>query len=268
MAFTDFCDVFGSFHEEGFNRIVRHLQLQRPSLFNYGTADMVGREQIYCHEIEAHPAVTEFNNPLITESPYLPIPGYAGSFGMSYLMQLTKVEIDFEPSNVINLPSELEPPLREQQFALQASFCVGMGCPERRILDYLGDANLDDLFSNSDYDFTTGKPENGIPFQQLNCFCLDVHAVLHVERRGGAIALRLDGFEITDIRPEGLENGMECYIETILRLSILPKIRIQLTDLVFDIQDFITVQPTPISSDVPFNPAIQEDAISVFINLN
>ena len=259
MAFTDFCDVFGFFHEEGFNRIVQHLQLQRPSLFNYGTADMKGKERTYCRPIETHSAVAEFRDPLFTKSPYLPIPGYTGPFGMSYLMQLTDIKIDFHPSNVINLPSELDPPLSEQRFALQASFCVGMGCPERKILDELGDSSSNDQ---------SGKPLSGLPYRNLNCFCLNVYAVLHVQRRNGEIALRLDGLEIADIRPEGLENSLECYIETILRLSVLPKIRILLTDLVFDIQNFITVQPTSISSDVPFNPAIQDDAISVFINLN
>jgi len=269
MAFTDFCDIFGSFHEDGFNRIVSHIQRQRPSLFNYGTEDMLKKEKLYCSRIEAHPAVNEFKNPKITISPYLPIPGYAGPFGMSYLMQLTKILIDFHPSNTIDsLPGELEPPLRDQKFAMQASFCVGMGCPDKRTLDYLGDFDFD-VFSNyTDINFETGKPEYGLPFEQMNCFCLDVYAVLHVERIDGQLRMKLDGFEIVDIRPQGLEDAMECYVEAIMRLSILPKLRIQLSDLVFNIQNYVTIEPTPISGDVPFNPSIAEDTLSVFVNLN
>ena len=37
MALTDHCDLFGAFHEEGFNRIVDHIRFQRPSMFNYAT---------------------------------------------------------------------------------------------------------------------------------------------------------------------------------------------------------------------------------------
>ena len=37
MALTDHCDVFGAFHEDGFNRIVDHIRFQRPSMFNYAT---------------------------------------------------------------------------------------------------------------------------------------------------------------------------------------------------------------------------------------
>lgn len=269
MAFTDFCDVFGSFHEDGFNRILNHIQQQRPSLFNYGTEDMLKKQKLYCHPIEAHPAVKEFDNPLITISPYLPIPGYEGPFGMSYLMQLTKVQIDFHKSNSIELPSELDPPLQEQHFALQASFCVGMGCPDKRVIDYLSDLDLDKILGKvSDKDFTTGKPEYGLPFDKMNCFCLDVYAVLHMERREDEIVMRLDGFEIVDIRPLGLENALECYVETIIRLSVLPKLKLQLNDLVFNIEDYISIEPTPISGDVPFNPSVADDRLSVFVNLN
>lgn len=35
MAFTDSSDLFASFHEDGFNRLISHVMQQRPSLFNY-----------------------------------------------------------------------------------------------------------------------------------------------------------------------------------------------------------------------------------------
>jgi hypothetical protein len=39
VPFTDNCDLYGAIHEDGINRVVRHIMRQRPSLFNYGTAD-------------------------------------------------------------------------------------------------------------------------------------------------------------------------------------------------------------------------------------
>lgn len=264
MALTDFCDVFGSFHEDGFNRIIRHIQRQRPSLFNYGTSDMQNRLDYLCAKINAHPAVKQFQNPYITVSPYLPIPGYMGPFGMSYIMQLHRLKLDFHPTNVIeSLPKELNPPLKEQQFALRASFCAGLGCPEDRSLDYIADLTLDEQMKLSE-----GGRREGLPFETLKCFCLDVYAVLHLERTNSTIKLRLDGLEIVDIRPEGLEDSIECYVKTIIKLSLLPRLTLQLEDLVFQINDFISVAPTPISADVPFNPSVTDDKVSVFVNIN
>lgn len=266
MALTDHCDVFGSFHEEGFNRIIHHIQTQRPSVFNYGTQDIINRKDLWCKEIKAHDAVFRFGNPLLTRSPYLPIPGYNGPFGMSYIMQLTKVVIDFHPGNSIILPPELAPPLKEQHFALSATFCVGMGCPDKRYVDDI--TSKDPQRDDEDRKEEPTDPTRGFPFEKLNCFCIDIVAVLHVERQNNYIELKLDGLEIVDIRPEGLENILECYIETIIRLSLLPKLRMSLNNLVFEIENYVTIEPTPISPNVPFNPSIGDDKVSVFVNLN
>lgn len=268
MAFTDNCDIFGSFHEDGFNRIVKHIQYQRPSLFNYGTLDMVGKEKLYCKAIETHPSVKQFGNPLIEISPYLPIPGYNGAYGMSYMMQLTKVLLDFHPSNVIELPTELNPPLNKQRFALSASFCVGMGCPIDKVIDSIIDQNNEQSDRDKGRQRDLKLPKIGIPFRELTCFCLDVYAVLHLELYNNELRMKLDGIEIVDIKPDGLENMLECYVETIIRLSLLPKLKIKLKDLVFNIENYIAIEPTPISGDVPFNPSIDKDQISVFVNLN
>ena len=55
MAFTDHCDVFASFHEDGFNRILEHLQRQRPSMFNYATRQIAQNPELLCRVINAHP---------------------------------------------------------------------------------------------------------------------------------------------------------------------------------------------------------------------
>jgi hypothetical protein len=67
VAFTDHSDLYGSFHEDGLNRIIRHVMAKRPSLFNYGTEWVAEqwRERLCCPP-EVAPEVLERNNPVVT----------------------------------------------------------------------------------------------------------------------------------------------------------------------------------------------------------
>jgi hypothetical protein len=267
MAFTDHCDVFGSFHEEGFNRIIRHVMLQRPSLFNYATADLVGPppDKRVCHPFKVHPGVNQYSNPHMDTVPYLPIPGFNGPYGLSFSVQLSELELDFYPTNRFSLPAELGNKLPAQQLALRAKVCAGIACPDRQILDRLGDAEWERSREDKEQ---VPVPERPLPFERLQCFCLELFGVAGVERTATHLKLRLSGLEIRDIAPEGLENSMECYIETMLRLAVFPKLQIALNDLVFDLGGFVSIEPTPISAQVPFNPSVDNDQLSVFLNLS
>nr|WKN35135.1 hypothetical protein K4G66_22420 [Tunicatimonas sp. TK19036] len=268
MALTDHSDVFASFHEDGFNRIIEHIMQQRPSLFNYGTPDLVQNPQQLCQKINAHPAVEKAQNPLIKQIDYLPIIGYDGPFGFSFGLQLTDFKIDFHPSNVIGLPPQLNPPLKEQELALTAQACAGLGCPDpefiERLISILPDPKQDERERPDD---EPRKPLSPMPFRGLTCFCLEVFGVVKAVQQNGYLSLRLQGLEIKDILPAGLEDSIECYISTMLKLAILPKVRIALEDLIFELTDFLSVGPTPISADVPFNPNVSQDQIAVFADL-
>ncbi|WPP52763.1 hypothetical protein [Catalinimonas niigatensis] len=126
MAFTDQSDLFGALHEEGVNRVVKHIRRQRPSLFNYGTALVQANPALLCERIDAAPGVTA----LITVQPPLPLFG-AEQFALNYCFQFTGFEIEFHPGNVVSLPPQLNPPLAEQHFAFRAALCGGIGCPSR-----------------------------------------------------------------------------------------------------------------------------------------
>jgi hypothetical protein len=52
MAFTDNCDLYGAVHEQGVNRVIQHLMLQRPSMFNYATADVAGNKELWCEQVK------------------------------------------------------------------------------------------------------------------------------------------------------------------------------------------------------------------------
>lgn len=100
-----------------------------------------------------------------------------------------------------------------------------------------------------------------------------MYAVLHFDRISvngmEYIVLRLDGFEIVDILPNDLESGLECYVATILRVGILPKIRIAVDTMIFEVGGILNLSAglTPISNDVPDNPAIEEDQVKIFVDL-
>jgi len=277
MALTDHCDVFGALHEDGINRLVEHVMRKRPSLFNYGTRFFVLRPERLCHDIRPDPEVVRRGNPLLTEEDPLPIFGTDGTYGIDFCVQLAKLAIDFHPGSSIGLPPELAPPLGAQRLALTAEACAGIVCPDRAFAERIGD----DLAGRPPRD--RGKDDRGqdtprppprpLPGEKVECFCLELFALAHIERIVAAgqafLVIRLDGLEIVDIKPEGLENALECYIAAALRLAILPKLRLALDTLVFELGGFLTLSVglTPISAAVPNNPAIEDDQLKVFVEL-
>ncbi|HWO20365.1 MAG TPA: hypothetical protein VNO30_16465 [Kofleriaceae bacterium] len=282
-------------HEQSFNNIVLQLQAQRPSLFNYGTMTFASHPELLCNQtiikrIDPEVEVGVFDNPVVSEQPLLAIPGYSGPFGLEYCLQLAELSIDFHPSNVHTLPAALAPPLPEQRFSLKGRACAGLNCPSTDLLIKL--APNERAFSPvidtgthrqpardpagnppKDAPLVTQTPTRPFPFNRegIICFCLDLFAVLHLEREGSAaapiISLRLDNLEIVDIEPVRLENAVECFLKTILIMSVLPKVKLALNALILSVGKVLTIGPTPISAAVPFNPAIENDQIKVFVSL-
>lgn len=285
MAFTDLSDLYGAINEEGINLIVRHLMRLRPSLFNYGTAFIAQNPELLCHKIEADSMVYARNNPLITVEPALPVLGTNGLVGMNYCVQLLDMKIDFHPGNSITLPPELGI-LKKQQFALSAKACAGLGCPDEetlrtleKVFDRINTPIFVDEYVNSNTlshvpsQVTHDKRINPvvIPTRKLSCFCLEVFAVGHIEinQVGNRFIFKpkLDGLELVDLRPQGMEDAIECYVASVIRLGLLPRLQVALEKIVFDQMSEIltvTLKPTP---GLPNNPAIEGDELKAFINM-
>lgn len=279
MGFTDSCDIFASFHEDGFNQIISHVRRQRPSLFNYATADVAQNRELLCKAIDAHPIVFIRNNPLVTIVDPLPVPGT--NYGVNFAVQLVELRIDFHPGDEFNLPPELNPPLKAQRLAIKLTLCGGIGCPPKDIVNQFIPPPKD---SAKPTERKPDHPQENIPLiplptRQLICFCLDAYATggMRIVSYNGKSYLEpfLDGFEIVDIKPGGLENSLECYIGLMLKLVVLPGIRILLkfaplnltqgaTDL-FPQPTNIVLSPMPVSAALPNNPAIEGDILKVFI---
>jgi hypothetical protein len=285
MALTDFSPLFASVHEDGINRLVRHVMAQRPSLFNYGTQWVADApDKRLCKKPLVDPVVRRRKNPIITVEPPLPIVGTGGMYGMNFAAQLTELEIDFSPGT-IGLPGELNPPLKDQHFALRAEMCAGLGCPDDKLLDQFPPApqppfhvpgddrpNKDDdrkEDDQADKGRTIVLPTIVLPTLRLQCFCLEFFVVGHAEVNGSpdheVLEMKVDGLEIVDIKPQGLENGLECYLRMLLRYVVLPRMALALPVFVFDLLNLATIT-IEASTSVNPNPAIEDDLLKLFVD--
>jgi hypothetical protein len=264
MPFTDSAnnaDLYGAINEAGINLIAQHIFRQRPSLFNYGTDFVATHPELLCMPITAAPAVSQRGNPIISVQPPLPVLGTRPEVGLNYCFQISKAEIDFHPGRIA-LPPELNPPLGVQHFAVHAQICGGLGCPR-------------------DFNFPPDPHGREVvpPTDKLDCFCIDLFVVGHAEvevvnipSQGTKRFLvgKVDGLEIVDIKPDGLESSMECYLNALIQLVILPQAKVEITTLVtYVLKDIatITLVPTPVSPAIPNNPAIENDQLKMFIKL-
>lgn len=271
MAFTDNCDIFLDVHEAALNRVVRHFTRQRPSTFNIGSPALVANPGRACVTIDAHPVVLARQNPLIGLGPDLPVAGT--NFLIEYVFQLAALQVDVSKSNVFALPPELTP-LADQSIAAHARICAGLGCPPKEIVDIVKDrAAVIGTQLSAGRDVKTHPPRPvEIPFRELDCFCLDFFVAGGAQFAGPSgdehVIGRLDGIEIVDLTPTGLEDAIECYASLVVRLGLLPKLRVPLIRAVAGIASVgtLTVEPTP-APKVPHNPALEDDQIKVFLDV-
>lgn len=273
MALTDNCDLYAAVHEDGINRVIRHLMRQRPSLFNYATADVAQNRELWCHKIDATGDVVKFGQPLFTVMPPLPVLGSVNPLVLTgFCAQLVKAAIDFHPGKSIALPPELSPPLAPQRFSLQFTVCGGIVCPADRDVDQIpvgGAPVVDDKPSLVGHREQPKYPPvvvRGRP----QCFCLDVFVVGRFELVNGFLVGKVEGLEIVDIKPEGLENNLECYLKLTVNVVLRQRLAIALDALALSFpllgMGTVTLVPTP-NPPVPFNPAIEDDQLKAFVTL-
>jgi hypothetical protein len=275
LALTNNCDLYGAVHENGINNLIHHIMLQRPSLFNYGTALLALKPELFCEEVNVDPEVKKRANPIMTIENPLPVLGTNGQVALNFCFQITRIEIDFHPGNIITLPSELNPPLHPQRFAFHTRVCGGLGCSKDIVKEIPPPPPPPTTDEVAEIAKTLPAPPPPIvpSPRELVCFCIDVFVVGHVEITGSAgdqkLVGKVDGLEIVDISPEGLENNLECYLNLLLQLVVLPRTSIALEKMAFDILNIATISlsPSPTSPMQQFNPAIEENQLKVFIDV-
>jgi len=271
MAFTDDCDLYGAVHEDGINRALRHLMRQRPSLFNYATADIAANRELWCTKVEAVPEVQAHGNPLFTLMPPLPLLGAdAPPVGIGFIAQLSLARVDFHPGKLIPLPGELQPPLNEQRFALQFHACAAIECPSSELVDRIPVGGP----RTPNYTVADIPQKEVLLPGRTHCFCFDVFAVGSVSRQVAAgrdvLLGRLEALDIVDIRPDSLEANLVCYVKTAVNVVLREKLAIAWKALLlsFPLLDLATVTLAPTGNPPrPFNPAVEDDQVKVFVTM-
>jgi hypothetical protein len=265
MTLTQACDVFAAVQDSGIDRLVRHVFRQRPSLVNYASAGLARQPERLCRPVDAHPIVAIRGNPFVGVLPPLPVALTNGAYAVDYSFQVTAVELDVHPADVVSLPAELFPPLGEQRLAVHAGACFGFGCPPQEIVSRLPLPGDDDR---------PPREPVVIPARELLCSCVDIFAVLGADlvgpRGGQHVAGVFDGLEIVDLGPTELEDSIECYVGLVVRLGVLPRLRMPLIAIPpLPVGELFTIglEPTP-SAVVPNNPALEENQLKIFLDVS
>ncbi len=302
MPYTSNSDIYAAVQDAGTNRVVKHVMLQRPSLFNYGTALVAQDTDLLCSPIEAAPAVFAANNPLVTVIDPLPVVGT--SYAMNYAVQLTNGQIDFYPGNIITLPPNPSP-LPSQELAVHFGLCAGLGCPSDSLRlpippgRLLGNGTVPAMTRRAKALSThsssalrppgTGvvnpigpivpiQPQPGpivLPTQELDCVCLDLYATAGCSIIGPvgnqSIRPQVDGIDIPELAPVGLDKALECYALVALNDGILPTLGDSISTMAFGLINLpagIGDIQVSASTSVPNNPAIQDDQLELFIDVD
>ncbi len=271
MAFTDTCDLFASVHEDGLNRIADHIMRQRPSWFHFATPDVAANRELWCQVPAFTSDVERFGNPVFTLLPYLPVIGVdAPPVGLGFCVQMARAQVDLHPSSLFGLPDELGSKLRDQRLAIALRVCGGIRCPDPETLDRIPVTPPRDPRRER-----RPEPPRQVPVPgRMTCFCLDVFAVARVAREtiNGVerVVGKIDGVEVVDVEPKGLEAAMECYIRTAITLYLRQKLAIPLRTFFVDFPLFgmgtVSLAPTP-NPPVPHNPAVEEDQLKAFVTM-
>jgi hypothetical protein len=252
MTYTSNCDFYVAVQDAGINRILHHVMLQRPSLFNYGSILPLTNPHPICNPIQTVPQVEQANNPLITSEPRLPLLALTDPSTIiesplfDFIVQLTQGAIDFFPDNIITLPPGFNPPFAAQQFAVHFQVCAGLICPPQR------------------------------ERKNIDCFCLDLFAsggCRITTTPGGqqAISMNVSDIEIPELAPAGMEEALKCYALYTLNQGIIPGIAKTISQLAFSsiaLPNNMGSLTLSASTSVPNNPAIQDNQIETFVNLD
>lgn len=245
VTFTQNSDIYVAVKDDGINRVINHLMLQRPSLFNYGSILPVTDPRPVCRDIPTVPQVVQANNPLITRMD--PLPVIQTPITLDYIIQLNKGAIDLFPGSAFSLPPELNPPLKDQQFAVNLGVCAGLVCES-----------------------SMRKEKKNIDCFSLNLFATGGCGVTGVPGKQ-TISMNISGIEIPELKPDGMERAIECYALSALNQGILPKVADTISSLAFNsihLPEGMGSLTLSASTAVPHNPAIEDNQLKAFANLD
>lgn len=271
-------DLTVSFSDKALNRTAQAVMTQRPSAFNYAcptvrpvtdpSGAVVGSRIFYllCVPVPLPPGADPATFPRVTR--VAPFPFASRGPGLPWCLQITGLQIDFTPSDTITLPPELGGLLPAEGLAFEATATFGLGCPDQSVIDALGSVVPTSI--------AILPRAIVLPVDRMDCFTLRFVARGHFEVvnvPSGATTVQrvrfaMDGLEIVDLAPAGLESAVECYLTNLLRLYVLPRLVYDLAPFVVSILGVnVTVTPT-LTPGVSPNPDVSNDAATVSVDFN
>jgi hypothetical protein len=273
---TLMADVYGAITDDAVNRVIGFAHVRAPFLFNYvapsfsyvvdAQQKIIGMQDawIICSPVPDSPlpGVPKYTRLQPFQLPGIPVK-------LPYSIQIISLQLDFHPGDILTLPNELLPPLRDQSFGLAAMLQFGLACVPPDLITTLASQQFTAA--------TFNVPRLPVlPVTDLDCFVLRIFAtgrlsVLSIPlpfqpRPLEQIRLEVDGLEIVDIAPQGLEAAVECYLVAMLRGYVLPTLVLGLQDLTVS---SLGISVTPyLSPGLPHNPAIEQNELRVWLDLD
>lgn len=271
-------DIYGAVTDAGVNRAIRFMMVNWPFLFNHVAPVEVSHKDeqtglwhpetrwLVCHPVHLadHVHVPRYSRRPALRSSRVPMPG------IPYCIQITDLQVDFHPSDQIQLARQLDPPLNTQQFAIRVKASFGLACPPEKVIENL---IVNKLELGVDY----GDQFNSqvMDVDHLICFYLELQAVGHLYRamRPGddpakppitQIRVEMDDLEIINISPISLESALECYISMAIRAWLLPELVLALEPIFVNL---IGLTVTPSLPLIEPNPAIEHNELRVWLDI-
>jgi hypothetical protein len=258
-------DLYAAVTDDAMNRIAGFLHARAPYLFNYVAPSLRPRRDDAGN-------IVGFDDNWVVCTPVAPppppgVPRYRRippfrlqgvPIGLPCAIQLIHLRFDFHPGDIIALPPELPGPLAPQRFALEALIQFGVACvppaavaPPPPVRTHQWDLPV-------------------LPVDSLECFVVRIFLVGHLITGVGGmpqqIGLELDGLEIVDIKPAGLEGAVECYLIAMLKGVVLPQLVLGLQAVPVHTLGLTAVTPS-LSKGLPNNPAVEHNALHVWLDL-
>ena len=254
MAFTSFANVFASIDDVVIEALISKLLRDRPMWFNYGDARIAAHPEALCRQPVVDPSIPRsayvkpINLPATIDGKAL---GTLTVPALNFCAQITAIEIDFSPGDIISLPPELTPPLPPQRVAVHLGATAGLG------------------------DGAAQSPA-------LHCFSLDLYLILGIQVRGQAplnqpVTLHVypyvQSIEVGGLVPDGLRDALRIlltsFAQSVLKYiddrgGILVTKKIDLNQVKIKVNPF----PAPTNSSLPNNPAVQQNQFEIFADLN
>jgi hypothetical protein len=255
MALTSFANVFASIDDSVIDALANKLLRDRPMWFNYGDAAVAAHPETLCQVPNVDSSIP---SSALVKSIQIPATVNGGQTlgtltvpALNFCAQITSIQIDFAPGDIISLPPELNPPLPAQRLAIHVGLAAGLG------------------------DGTAATPS-------LHCFTLDLYLIAGVAVNGQAplnqpVTLYIhpiaQNIEIGGLAPDGLRDSVRILLTTFAQTlckyindngGIVFFKKIDVKDIKIKINPF----PAPTGSGLPANPALEQNQFMIFADLN